>query len=101
MTFEKKCLFEPSDVVAVHFECDHCHAAIVVPIVGGGIGNFASDSAAKSCQFCHTPWEISPNSEEHKVLVKFATSLESLSTTLKGRHLKLKLEVRCPDDQKA
>ncbi len=37
MTFEKKCLIEPSDIAAVHFECSECGTEIVVPI-GGGYG---------------------------------------------------------------
>ncbi len=99
MTFEKKCLVEVADIVAVHFECDHCHASTVVPISAvtpGGVSNYASDSAAKSCQFCGTPWEISPNSSEHKIIVKFAQSLEVVAASMEGRKLKLKLEIKCP-----
>ncbi len=99
MTFEKQCLIEASDIVAVHFECAHCRASMVVPIsdiIAGGVSNYASDTAAKACQFCKTPWEISPNSEEHKVIVKFAQSVEMLAVKMEGRKLKLKLEIKCP-----
>lgn len=96
MTFEKKCLVESADIVAIHFECDNCHAAVVVPIKAG-VSNYAADSAGRSCQFCHTPWEISPNSEEHKVIVKFSQSLESIAAKLEGRKLKLKIEIKCPE----
>lgn len=96
MTFDKKCLVEASDVVAVHFECNECHASIVVPIKAG-VSNYAGNSADGSCMFCHTPWGISPQSAEHKTIFAFAQSLEKLAATMEGRHLKLKLEIKCPE----
>jgi len=95
MTFEKKCLVESSDVMAVHFECDNCHASTVVPI-NAGVSNYAGNIAAGSCGFCHTPWGISSQSEEHQVIFQFATSLERIAATMKGRRLELKLEIKCP-----
>jgi hypothetical protein len=97
MMFEKKCLVEPSDIVAVHFECRQCGAAIVVPIAAGGLTEQANRLAASSCQFCHTPWEFTPNSNEHKLLRDFASALEQIAAQLKGRNLKLNLEIKCPE----
>ena len=54
MTFEKKCLLEPSDITAVHFECRKCNAVTVVPI-DSGITEQAKRLAPGSRQFCGTP----------------------------------------------
>src|SRR5271167_2432252 len=83
MTFEKKCLVEPADIVAVHFECNNCHGAIVVPIAGG-VTDQAARLAASSCQFCRTPWGFQPNSTEHKLLRDFASAVEQIAPHLKG-----------------
>ncbi len=96
MMFEKKCLIEPLDITAVHFECDNCHASVVVPIKAG-VSSYVGNAAAGSCQFCHTPWGISPQSEEHKTIFAFAQSLEQVAGKMEGRHLKLKLEIKCPE----
>jgi hypothetical protein len=29
--FEKRCFVDPADVIAVHYECGNCHAAVVIP----------------------------------------------------------------------
>ncbi len=98
MTFEKKCLVEPSDVIAVHFECNDCHASVVVPLtVTAGVSSHALNTAGMSCQFCHKPWGIIPNSEEHKVISEFTESLEKLAANMKGRRLKLHLEIKCQE----
>jgi hypothetical protein len=94
MTFEKKCFIEIGDVLAVHFECAKCHAATVVPI-HGGITEQAQSLVSGSCRFCRTPWGFLPNTPEHQLLIEFTSSLEQLAAHLKGRNLKLRLEVEC------
>ena len=96
VTFEKKCIVEPSDIMAVHFECAHCHAATVVPITGG-VTEQAGKIIASSCQFCGTAWGFLPHSNEHKVLHDFASAVEQIAAHLEGRNLKLGLEIRCPE----
>ncbi len=95
MTFEKKCLIEPADILGVHFECDKCHAAIVVPI-HSGITQQAQRLASGVCQFCLTPWGFAPMSTEHKLLCEFTSTLEQIAAHLEARNLKLKLEIKCP-----
>jgi DNA polymerase III alpha subunit (gram-positive type) len=96
MTFEKKCLIEASDVVAVHFECNNCHASVVVPI-NAGVSNYAGDIDKRSCEFCHTPWEIASQSTEHRTIFGFSQSLEKLASIMEGRGLKLRMEIKCPE----
>ena len=96
MTFEKKCLVEPSDIVAVHFECSNCHAVTSVPIASG-VSDHAKSLVMSACKLCHTPWGFLPNSAEHKALCEFAYAIEGITEQMKGRNLKLKLEIACPE----
>jgi hypothetical protein len=93
MTIETKYVISPEDILAVRFECAKCCASIAVPI-NKGLSEYAGNVAAKSCNFCHTPWEITPNSAEHRALMLFAEGLEGLAANLQGRPLKLKIEVK-------
>jgi hypothetical protein len=95
MTIETKCVIDPEDILAVRFECAKCHASISVPIENG-LSEYARDTAARSCNFCHASWEITPNSAEHKALLQFALGLETIAASMKGRPLKLRLEVKGP-----
>jgi hypothetical protein len=93
MTFEKKSFFEPSDILAVRFECDKCHASITVPI-GKGAATHAADIAGGSCRFCRTVWNLPPNSTDHKNILGFVSSLEQISASMNGCNLKLKVEIK-------
>lgn len=93
MTFENKYLVEPSDISVVHFECAKCGAAISVPI-GRGVTEQAAKMAGASCQFCREPWGFQPGSSEYKTLCNFAEALETLASNLKGRNLRLRLEIK-------
>lgn len=95
MTIETKCVVAPEDILAVRFECAKCHTSISIPI-GAGVAVHASDASGGMCSFCHTPWQITPNSAEHKALVQFAAGLESIAAHLQGRTLMLRLEVKGP-----
>jgi len=100
MTFEEKSFFEPSDILAVQFECVNCHASVVIPIGKGAAASHATDSAGGSCRFCRTAWDLPPNSMEHKAIMDFVSSLERIAGVMKGRNLKLKVEVKIDDTQK-
>ena len=93
MTIEQKCVIEPEDIVAIRFECGNCRASVSVPIEAG-LQNQAKQAASTSCAFCHTPWGFSPSSSEHMSLIRFATAMEEIARTMKGRNLQLRLEVK-------
>ncbi len=94
MTFEKKCLIEPSDIVAVQYECGHCHAAIVVPI-----GQLSPDQigsvALRTCSYCQTASGFSPGTQETNTFLNFNIALAQIAAVLKARNLKLKLDIKC------
>lgn len=96
MTFDKKCLIDPSDVVALHFECSNCHASVVVPIQAG-LSSYAANTVDGGCELCHTNWGITSQSAEHKTIAAFAQALEKLASVMEGRHLKLRMEIKCLD----
>ena len=94
MTVETKTLFEPSDIIAVQFECEDCHASNVILIGKGAATLFVQEKVMGSCPHCHTPFGIQPNSQEHKTLFMFVSSLEVIAANMNGRKLKLKVEIR-------
>lgn len=96
MTFEKKCLAELSDIIAVHFECSGCHVSTVVPITAG-VSDYAKSLVSSACRHCHQAWELTPNSAEHKTLCDFAYAIEGIAAQMRGRNLKLRLEIACPE----
>jgi hypothetical protein len=95
MTLETKLVIDPEDVLAIRFECAKCHASTSVPIKSG-LAEYATNTAASACRFCHAPWDITPNSAEHKALLQFALGLEGIAANMQGRTLKLKLEIKGP-----
>lgn len=97
MTIETKVVVDPEDILAVRFECANCHASVSVPIKAG-LSSFAQSIPTSPCSFCHTPWEITPNSAEHKALFQFALGLEGIAENMQGRPLRLKLEVKRPTE---
>jgi hypothetical protein len=97
MTVERKCTVEPSDIIAIHFECSKCRAATVIRISGQGeIALYARSLAGGSCQLCHTQWGF-PNGNEHSKLSNFAEAIETISGVLAGRNLSLRLEIKNPE----
>lgn len=96
MTFEKRCLIEPSDFISVQYECGHCHAAIVIPIE-----NLDSEQAAKlanaGCAFCKTASGLQPGTQETKIFLAFIDSLKQIGGAMQGRNLKVRLEIKCAE----
>ena len=97
MTFEKKCLVEPSDIIAVQFECAQCHGSTTVPIASG-VSEHAKRLVMDVCKLCQTPWGLLPNSAEHRALCDFAYAIEGIAKQMEGRNVRLKLEIACPDE---
>jgi len=94
MTFEKKCLIEPNDVISVQYECDNCHAAIVVPIDKLDPEQVAS-LAVTGCRYCQTSSGFQKGTAEMTALLDFNASLRRFVELSKGRNLKLRLSVEC------
>ncbi|HEU0046554.1 MAG TPA: hypothetical protein VFQ43_02965 [Nitrososphaera sp.] len=100
MTFEKKCLIDPSDIVAVRYECDNCHAATSLPIAKIGSNAWAAEVTSK-CAHCHTPTKLQDGTTEFNIFMQFNTFLKEIATAMQGRNLKLRLEIKCPDEIKS
>jgi hypothetical protein len=94
MTFEKKCLIEPNDIVAVQYECGNCHAAILVPIEKINPDQVASIAMA-GCSYCQTPSGFQRNTSEMTALLDFNVSLRRFAELSAGRNLKLRLDIKC------
>ena len=96
MTFEKKCLIEPGDFISVQYECDKCHAAIVVPIEKLNPEQSAS-VVLRGCSYCQTPSGFQPQSQEVQAYLDFLSSLNRIGNAMKGRNLRIRLAVKCPE----
>jgi hypothetical protein len=93
MTVETKYVIAPEDILAIRFECAKCHASTSIP-ASPSASVYASELAGAACQSCHTPWNITPNSAEHKALTQFVSALDAITKGLQGRSLMLRLEVK-------
>ncbi|MGC1580801.1 MAG: hypothetical protein WA766_04925 [Candidatus Acidiferrales bacterium] len=96
MTFEKKCLIEPSDFVSVQYECAKCHSAILVPIEKLDSEQAASFAIA-GCSFCKTPSGLQAGTQEMMVFLEFISSLKTIAGVLKGRNLRVRLGIECAE----
>jgi hypothetical protein len=94
VTFEKKCLIEPSDFISVQYECEHCHTAILVPIEKLDAEQAAS-FANTGCAFCKTASGLQPSTQETKIFLAFIDSLKQIGGALQGRNLKVRLGIKC------
>jgi hypothetical protein len=63
MTFDEKCFIEPSDIIAVHYECGHCHAAIVIPTEKLNPDQIGA-IAVRPCPYCQAPSGFQPGTAE-------------------------------------
>src|ERR1035437_7376918 len=95
MTFEKKCFVSPADVIAVHYECGNCHAAVVIPIEKLK-GDRWVTLAVADCQQCGKPSGLTMNTKEGKVFFQFNEALGELAEVLAARNLVFRLEIKCP-----
>lgn len=96
MTFEKKCLIEPDDIIAVQYECGNCRAAIIIPIEKLSPDSVASIAVA-SCRHCQTPSGFQMGTNETKSFLEFSRSLISIAAIMKGHNLKVRLNINCVD----
>jgi DNA-directed RNA polymerase subunit RPC12/RpoP len=96
MTFEKKCLIEPSDFISVQYECANCHAAILVPIDKLNPEQAASLALA-GCRYCQTPSGFQPSTSEMKAFLDFNICLKQFIELSQGRNLKMRLGIKCPE----
>jgi hypothetical protein len=94
MTFEKRCTVEPDDIFAVSFECAKCGASVRVPLE-----KMTEDQlhrlALSPCRSCQQPTGFSDGTPEIFAFESFVSTLARLS--MKGRNLRLKMEVKCAD----
>jgi hypothetical protein len=96
MTFEKRCLIEPSDFISVQYECAKCHAAILVPIEKLDPDQAASFAIA-GCTFCKTPSGYNPSCIEMKAFLDFNIALKQFIDFSGRRNLKMRLGIKCPE----
>ncbi|HEY4742640.1 MAG TPA: hypothetical protein VIH76_18735 [Candidatus Acidoferrales bacterium] len=96
MTFEKKCLIEPSDFISVEYECGNCHAAIVVPIEKLD-PNQAASFANTGCTFCNTPSGFQKGTQETNIFLGFIGSIKQIAGVMENRNLKVRLGIKCAE----
>jgi hypothetical protein len=96
MTFERRCLIEPSDFISVQYECEKCHAAILVPIEKINSEQAAS-FALRGCTFCGTPSGFQPNCVEMKAFLDFNIALKQFISLSGNRNLRMRLGIKCPE----
>lgn len=96
MTFEHKCMIETADIVGIHYECGHCHAATVIPIEKINPDQVAT-LATIPCSFCNTATGLNQNSQEMRSFLTFNVALQTIASHMAGRNLKMRLEIKCPE----
>jgi hypothetical protein len=96
MTFEKRCLIELSDFISVQYECEKCHAAVLVPIEKLDPEQAASFALA-GCRYCQTPSGFHPNTPEMKAFLDFNIALKRFVDLSNGRNLRMRLGIKCPE----
>jgi transcription elongation factor Elf1 len=70
MTFERRCLCSPDDIIAIQYVCANCGAAIVVP-ADKISGEKARDIAMGSCSDCKKSYGFKIKSEAIDVFSDF------------------------------
>jgi len=96
MTFEKRCTVEPDDIIAVNLECAKCGASVRIPLARMNAEQ-VHRLALSSCRNCQQPSGFSDGTTEIFAFESFVGTLAGLSATMKGRNLRLKMEVQCAD----
>jgi hypothetical protein len=96
MTFEKRCTVEPDDIIAVNFECGKCGASVRVPLAKMNAEQ-VHRLALLPCRNCQQETGFSEGTNEAFALEHFVSTLAGLSTTMKGRNLRLKMDMKCAD----
>jgi hypothetical protein len=97
MTFEKRCTVEPDDIFAVNLECIKCGSSVRVPLAKMNAEQ-VHRLALSPCRNCQQPSGFSSEGTSEAYAVEsFIGALAGLSATMKGRNLRLKMEVKCAD----
>jgi DNA-directed RNA polymerase subunit RPC12/RpoP len=94
MTISKRTLITPKDIVAVEYECGHCHSRITVPLE-------SSDRAVTTCPNCKGQWFKSStvpmvNQQDGQVISGLLTFLADLrARQLEGLLFAWKFLIQC------
>jgi hypothetical protein len=94
MTFEKRCLIELNDILTIHYECDHCHSATVVPIEKLNPEQTASISI-RTCPYCGTASGFQIGTNEMRYFGEFSVALRNMMGVMAGRNLKMRFGIKC------
>ncbi len=79
MTIQAKHFIEPSDIIAVRFECNKCHATVSMAISP----DIRLDALAM-CPNCQKPWLAIPGTDDLTEVVKeFIDAIVKMSLALK------------------
>jgi hypothetical protein len=96
MTIEKKFTIEPSDILAISFECGNCGTAFKIPISKLD-ETIVARQVRISCMSCNQPTGYEDRTREFGQLLSFASALKELAANVEGRNLKLRIELRYAD----
>jgi len=96
MTFEKRCLIETDDIIGVQYECGKCHAAFLVPIGRLNPDQFAA-IAMRPCLYCQENTGLQLGTNDMKTFIEFNEALAKIADVMKGRNLKLRLNIKCSE----
>lgn len=94
MTFEKRCTIEPSDVLALVYECGKCGAATRIP---ASLAEAVSGLLTRNCVQCGAETGIKNGTTEHDDLVAFCSTIGRSAKAAQGRTLKIKMELKCSE----
>ena len=96
MTFEKRCTVEPSDVLAICFECGACGTSTRIPIATIASAK-APNLLTTACIQCGEATGIAQGTLEKELLSSFLMAIGSLAKSAQGRNIRIKMELRCAD----
>jgi len=96
MTFEKRCLIETEDIIGIQYECGKCHAAYLVPIERINPDKFAA-IAMNACLHCGEKTGLLLGTNDMKTFLEFNEALAKIADVMKGRNLKLRLNIKCAE----
>jgi DNA-directed RNA polymerase subunit RPC12/RpoP len=96
MTFQKRCLIELSEIIAVQYECGKCGSAIIVPLDRVDPERIAGITV-NNCPHCQTQTGFQMGVEETKIFLHFNNLLRQVRGVMTGRNLKMRLEVKVPE----
>jgi hypothetical protein len=81
MTSQTKYFIDVSDIIALRFECKHCHATTSLPI--------SSDiriESLRACPNCNEPWARMNESSIEIAIKKFVDNFKEFEAVLRRRN---------------